>query len=120
MIGLVVWFAYSKGWIFANFQSIEAKKALTLIDNDDNITLLDVRTLEEYKQGHLPHAKVIPLQRLEESLNMLDKKKYIVVYCRTGSRSVSASRILEAHGFTPLNVKGGIIQLIGAGSQLVE
>jgi rhodanese-related sulfurtransferase len=49
-----------------------------------------------------------------------DKNKKIIVYCRTGSRSVSASRILEAHGFTPLNVKGGIIQLIGAKAELVQ
>jgi rhodanese-related sulfurtransferase len=49
-----------------------------------------------------------------------DKDKKIIVYCRTGSRSVTASRILEKNGFTPLNVKGGIIQLIGAGGTLVK
>lgn len=122
MVGLVFWFAYSKGWIYANFESIDAKKALYLLENDDNVTLLDVRTIEEYKSGHLPDATLIPVQSLSDNLGMLkqDKNKKIIVYCRTGSRSVSASRILEENGFTPLNVKGGIIQLIGAKADLVQ
>ena len=122
MAGLIFWFAYSKGWIFANFESIEAKQAIYLLENDDNVTLLDVRTIPEYKSGHLRDATLIPVQALSENLGMLkqDKDKKIIVYCRTGSRSVSASRILEENGFTPLNVKGGIIQLIGSGAELVK
>jgi len=122
MAGLLFWFAYSKGWIFANFQSIDAKQALYLLENDNNVTLLDVRTIPEYKSGHLRDATLIPVDALRENLGMLkrDKDKKIIVYCRTGSRSVTASRILEENGFTPLNVKGGIIQLIGAGGTLVK
>lgn len=122
MAGLVFWFAYSKGWILANFESIDAKQAIALLKNDENTTLLDVRTIQEYKEGHLPDAILIPVQALDKNLGMLkqDKNKKIIVYCATGSRSVSASRILEENGFTPLNVKGGIIQLIGAGAELVK
>jgi rhodanese-related sulfurtransferase len=122
MAGLLFWFAYSKGWIFANFESIDAKQAIHMLENDDNVTLLDVRTIQEYKSGHLRDATLIPVQALSKNLGMLkqDKNKKIIVYCRTGSRSVSASRILEEHGFTPLNVKGGIIQLIGAKAELVQ
>ncbi|WP_373030053.1 rhodanese-like domain-containing protein [Sulfurovum sp.] len=122
MAGLLFWFAYSKGWILANFESIDAKQAIHLLENDDNVTLLDVRTIQEYKSGHLRGATLIPVQALSKNLGMLkqDKDKKIIVYCRTGSRSVSASRILEENGFTPLNVKGGIIQLIGAGVDLVK
>ena len=122
MAGLVFWFAYSKGWILANFQSIDAKQAIYLLENDDNVTLLDVRTIQEFKSGHLRGATLIPVQALDENLGMLeqDKDKKIIVYCRTGSRSVSASRILEKNGFTPLNVKGGIIQLLGAKAELVK
>ena len=122
MAGLVFWFAYSKGWILANFQSIDAKQAIYLLENDDNVTLLDVRTIQEFKLGHLRGATLIPVQALDENLGMLkqDKDKKIIVYCRTGSRSVSASRILEKNGFTPLNVKGGIIQLLGAKAELVK
>lgn len=122
MAGILFWFAYSKGWILANFESIDAKQAIYLLENDDNVTLLDVRTIQEYKSGHLRDATLIPLQVLRENLDKLkqDKNKKIIVYCRTGSRSVSASRILEENGFTPLNVKGGIIQLIGAKAELVK
>jgi rhodanese-related sulfurtransferase len=122
MAGLIFWFAYSKGWIFANFESIDAKQAIHLLENDDNVTLLDVRTIQEFKSGHLRDATLIPVQALSKNLGMLkdSKDKKIIVYCRTGSRSVSASRILEKNGFTPLNVKGGIIQLIGAKAELVK
>jgi rhodanese-related sulfurtransferase len=122
MIGLLFWFSYSKGWILANFESIDAKQAIVLLESDDNVTLLDVRTIEEYKEGHLRDATLIPVGALSQNLGMLkqDKNKKILVYCRTGSRSVSASRILEENGFTPLNVKGGIIQLMGAGVEIVK
>ncbi|WP_295419301.1 rhodanese-like domain-containing protein [Sulfurovum sp.] len=122
MAGLVVYFAYSKGWIFANFESITAKQAQTLLENDQNVTLLDVRTIEEFKSGHLRDAKLIPLSELEDNLDKLkaDKNKKIIVYCRSGSRSVSASRILKENGFTPLNVKGGIIQLMGAKAEIIK
>ena len=122
MAALLFWFAYNKGWILANFESIDAKTAIILLENDDNVTLLDVRTIPEYKEGHLRDAKLIPLQTLSSKLSMLkeDKDKKIIVYCRSGSRSVSASRILEKNGFTPLNVKGGIIALMGAKAEIIK
>ncbi|HFQ61379.1 MAG TPA: rhodanese-like domain-containing protein [Epsilonproteobacteria bacterium] len=122
MAGILFWFAYSKGWILTNFQSIDAKQALQLLENDNNVSLLDVRTIAEYKEGHLRDATLIPVQALSQNLGMLkmDKNKKMIVYCRTGSRSVAASRILEENGFTPLNVKGGIIQLQAAGAEIIK
>ena len=122
MVGLVVWFAYSKGWILANFESIDAKQAYTLMENDDNVTLLDVRTIEEFKSHHIRDAKLIPLGNLENNLNKLksDKNKKILVYCQTGRRSVSASRILENNGFTPVNIEGGIIAMKHVGFEMVK
>lgn len=122
MLAMLFWFAYSKGWILTNFTSIDAKQAITLIENDDNITLLDVRTIAEYKEGHLRNATLIPVQALKQNLGMIkqDKNKKILVYCRTGNRSVSASRILEKHGFTPINIKGGILSLRNVGMEVVK
>ncbi len=122
MAGLLFWFAYTKGWILANFVSIDAKQAIVLLENDENVTLLDVRTIEEYKEGHLRDATLIPVHALADNLGMLkqDKNKKIIVYCQTGNRSVAASRILEKNGFTPLNVKGGIMKLTGVGVVLVK
>jgi len=122
MVGLVIYFAYSKGWILANFETITAQQARTLLENDKNVTLLDVRTVQEFKSGHLRDAKLIPLGELKKNLDKLeaDRNKRIIVYCRSGSRSVSASRILEEHGFVPLNVKNGIIGLMGMNMEIVK
>lgn len=123
MAGIIFWFAYSKGWIFANFDSIDAKQAIEMIEkDDDNITLLDVRTIGEFRTGHIKDARLIPVQELTENINMLegDKHKKILIYCRSGSRSVVASRILKDRGFTPINIKGGIISLMGAKAELTK
>jgi len=122
MAGLLFYIAYSKGWILANFESITPKQTQTLLVNDDNVTLLDVRTIEEYKNGHIRGATLIPLSQLEANLDKLttQKNKKIIVYCRSGNRSISASRILVKHGFTPLNVREGIIGLIGVNMEVVK
>ncbi len=102
---------YTKGIIFANFESVEPKVAYEMIESDDenNLTILDVRTPEEFKKdGHLVGAKLIPVDILAKNLHMLDKSKKILVYCRSGSRSVYAARLLANSGFTPLNLSGGI------------
>ena len=112
MAVLLFWLSYTKGWILTNFPSITKTEALALLSQDTNISLLDVRTVQEYKEGHLPDATLIPLDKLEANINKLSsvKKKKLIVYCRSGSRSMSASRILEKHGYTVLNLKGGISQ----------
>jgi len=122
MAGIAFWFAYSKGWILANFKSIDTKEAIYLIEHDNNVTVLDVRSIEEYKEGHLRNATLIPLPALAQNLGMLkqDKKKKILVYCRTGSRSVSASRILEDHGFHPINIKGGILAFMAQKTEIIK
>ena len=120
MAGLLLWYSYSKGWIFTNFESIDPKQAIIMLQNDDNVTLLDVRTIPEYKEGHLRDATLIPLDKLEENLAKLPKEKKILVYCRSGSRSIGASRILKRHGYTPVNIKGGIIGLSKTGVDIVK
>jgi len=122
MAGILAYFAYTKGWILADFKFISPKQAEILIDEDKNVTLLDVRTVNEFKEGHIRGATLIPLGKLEKNLNKLaaHKNTQIVVYCRSGSRSVAASRILKAHGFTPLNVKTGMIGLLGTDLEIVK
>ena len=122
MAGLFISFAYSKGWILADFEFVNAKQAIVRLADDSNITLLDVRTVKEYEEKHLKSAINIPVQKLDSSLNRLEKikSKPIMVYCRSGSRSIKASRILEKNGFTPLNVEGGIIELIRNDAEIVR
>jgi len=110
LVLLGVYVLYSKGYIMANFESVEPKVAYEMLENDNNLTLLDVRTPDEFKHdGHIAEAKLIPLGQLAQNLDMLDKSKKVLVYCRSGSRSVSASRILDNKGFTVINMSGGIL-----------
>ena len=109
MAGLALYFAYIKGWIFADFPSISAPQAYSMIREDENSTLLDVRTQAEYNYGHIKGAILIPLTQLKTSLDKLPKNKKIIVYCQTGNRSVTASRLLKKNGYSPINVKGGYL-----------
>jgi len=122
MAGIALYFSYTKGWILADFEFITAKQAQVLIDKDQNVTLLDVRTVDEFKTGHIRGATLIPVSKLEANLAKLkdSKNKQIVVYCRSGSRSIAASRILKANGFTPLNVQHGMIGLLGTDLEIVK
>jgi len=122
MAGIALYFSYTKGWILADFEFITAQQAQVLIEKDQNVTLLDVRTVDEFKEGHIRGATLIPVSKLEANLAKLkdSKNKQIVVYCRSGSRSVAASRILKANGFTPLNVKHGMIGLLGTDLEIVK
>lgn len=110
VVGIALILAYTKGWILTDFESLSAKQAYALLENDENITLLDVRTSEEFQEEHIEGALSIPLQVLNENLSTLQnvKDKKIIVYCHSGTRSVSASRLLAKNGFVPLNVEGGI------------
>ena len=122
MVLMVVWFAYTKGWIFADFETITPQQTLERIKKNPDMPIIDVRTPKEFQRGHLPGAILIPLDTLETNLDKLAayKKEPIIVYCRSGNRSVSASRILRTHGYTPLNVKNGIIGLIGSDAKIVK
>ena len=100
----------------------DAKEAYTLLQSDKEVVLLDVRTPEEFAQGHIEGSTLIPLQTLESNLTLLSdaKNKKIIVYCHSGNRSVAASRILVQNGFKPLNMKGGITAWTEAGFDLVR
>ena len=76
------------------------------LDKDDYI-LVDVRTENEYKKGHVDGAINIPVDELRERLHELDRSKTIVVYCRVGYRGYIADRILSQNGFRVLNITGG-------------
>ncbi len=72
-------------------------------------TLLDVRTLGEFRMGHLPGAVHLPLDEMRDRLDELDKNKPIYAYCRVGQRGYIAQRILMQHGFTVFNLSGGYL-----------
>ena len=83
-------------------------------ENKDYI-ILDVRTIEEYNEGHIPNAICIPNETIgEETVNELpNKEQLILIYCRSGNRSKQAAAKLEKLGYTNLIEFGGIIDWKG-------
>lgn len=77
----------------------------------DNIQLIDVRTAEEYFEGHIDeaqHMDILELEEFETQIQSLDKSKPIYLYCRSGNRSQKAAEILKKEGFIEINdLKGG-------------
>lgn len=92
----------------AGYKNVSQEEAKKLIDKKE-VTVLDVRTPEEFQQGHIPGATLIPVQILDGSLGELDKDTAYLVVCRSGNRSVQASDILTNNGFTQVyNMTGGM------------
>ncbi|KAJ3086927.1 hypothetical protein HK102_012160 [Quaeritorhiza haematococci] len=69
--------------------------------------LVDVRTNDEFKNGHVPNAIHIPLNDLRTRMNELDKAKPVHIYCAIGQRGYYATRLLRQHGYDAINVSGG-------------
>lgn len=85
--------------------------AATLAMNADDNMVLDVREDSEFKHGHIANAVHIPLSKLKQRMNELDKYRghTVVTYCRTGHRSNSAAALLRKQGFEKVhNLAGGI------------
>jgi len=92
----------------ASYKDIDNEAAKKLID-DNEVEVIDVRTLEEYAEGHIPEASLLPLQELEARISELDKEKSYLLVCRSGNRSSQAAQILIGKGFTNIyNLKAGM------------
>lgn len=94
--------------------SATAKEAIVYQTFADNVQVIDVRSDEEFKTGHLPKALHIPHTTILEGNGFadLDKSKPVVLYCRSGGRAQRAKDYLEAQGFTDVKNMGGISDLI--------
>jgi len=92
-----------------NYINIDVEKAHEMLEaNLEQVILLDVRTEGEYNAEYIPGAINIPLSDLESRIDELDSSKAIIVYCKTGSRSRTASETLAQRGFVVYNMEGGI------------
>jgi rhodanese-related sulfurtransferase len=86
-------------------------------------TLLDVRTVTEFNNGHIDGALNIPVDELRLRADELDKDKNIIIYCQVGLRGYIATRILNQRGFKVKNVTGGyksISTLKKSGSSILK
>ena len=80
----------------------------------DGAVLLDVRTPDEYRQGHIPGSKNVPLQSISKVAGVIDNKSTsIFVHCLSGARSRQAAAILKQMGYTNVKNIGGISAYAG-------
>ena len=91
--------------------NITAEEAKAIMDKEEGYVILDVRTQEEYDQGHIPGAIVISHEEIMEKAEevLTDKDQLILVYCRSGRRSKIAAEALVELGYTNIKEFGGII-----------
>lgn len=94
------------------YKDINSSELNNMIKNKEKFILLDVRTEEEYEENHIPNSLNIPLNNLnleiEDLLPYKDEK--VIIYCRSGRRSIMAALMLSDNNFKHLyNLKEGII-----------
>ena len=95
----------------AMYEQITPEEAKKIMDSGEEHIILDVREQEEYDQGHIPGAILIPYTEIEiKAEEMLhDKDKIILVYCRSGRRSKIAAESLSNLGYSNVKEFGGIM-----------
>ena len=91
--------------------NITAQEAKALMDTQTGYIILDTRTQEEYDEGHIPGAILIPYDEVAQKAEgvLTDKNQLILVYCRSGRRSKIAAQALVELGYTNIREFGGII-----------
>jgi rhodanese-related sulfurtransferase len=94
-----------------NYSKITAKEAKEMMEDNSSVTILDVRTEEEYNTGHIEGALLIPDTEISEKAEevLTDKSATILLYCRSGRRSALAAADLIELGYTNVYDFGGII-----------
>lgn len=116
VLALVIWgvFQFGSGSSFRQIGATEAYKLITNHKSDSDFVVLDVRTPEEYAQGHLPEKTPMNLDfyapDFRERLSRLDRGKTYLVYCRTGHRSGETVQMMRELGFRRVyDLEGGIV-----------
>ena len=105
-----------------NYENIDVQDFSALAD-EPNAVVLDVRTAEEFAEGHIEGAINIDQSQddfLEKVASLLPADNTIAVYCRSGRRSANAAGRLADGGYKCVNLKGGIIAWQGAGMPVVK
>jgi len=94
-----------------SYMRINAEKAKEMMENLEEFVLLDARTEEEFSEGHIPGAIVIPHDEIFEraEAEIPEKDVPVFVYCRSGNRSKTASKALFDLGYSEIYEFGGII-----------
>ena len=93
------------------YEQITAEEAKKIMDSGEDHIILDSREQDEFNEGHIPGAILIPYTEIENKAEKMlpDKNKLILVYCRSGRRSKIAAATLSRIGYTNIKEFGGII-----------
>ncbi len=93
------------------FEIITPEEAKNIMESGEDFVILDVREQDEFDEGHIPGAILIPYTEIEARAESLipDKDKQILVYCRSGRRSKIAAESLSKLGYSNIKEFGGII-----------
>lgn len=108
--------------IAASWADVGVDEFQTLIA-DPNVQLLDVRTQEEFDEGHISGAVLVDVNEsafVEKALALIDRQRPVAVYCRSGRRSARAASLLASQGLTVTNLNGGVIAWQDNGKTLVK
>ena len=95
----------------STYEQITAEQAKTIMDTEKDYVIIDARTEEEFDEGHIENAILIPEYEIKDRAEkeLPDKEQLILVYCRSGRRSKIASEELVKLGYTNVKEFGGII-----------
>lgn len=93
-----------------HYNQITQEEAMKMMEADDGHVIVDVRTMEEYLEGHIKDAICIPVETIGDNKpkQLPDLDQIILVYCRSGNRSKQASEQLLKIGYTYIYEFGGI------------
>lgn len=94
-------------------KEITPMEVAEMLKENDPIHLIDVREVEEVKEGKIPGAINIPLRLLEAKMPDLDKNIEYTMVCLSGGRSGRAAQFLESYGFKIVNMSGGMMSWNG-------
>ena len=94
---------------------VSMDEIVQIMNENSNYIILDVRTMQEYIEGHIPNAICIPNETISENIinKLPNKEQLILIYCRSGNRSKQAAQKLKNLGYTNLIEFGGIIDWAG-------
>ena len=103
--------------IFNLFSRKDINEGVVQYRKEDNAVLLDVRTGEEFSEGHIGHIEGslnLPIGEIDRAATLIpDKSVPIYVYCRSGNRSARAAAYLKGNGYASVYDIGGILSYKG-------
>lgn len=113
IVWLILLLAISAGCNHSNASqggfNMTTEEALSLWQAGEAV-IIDVRTPQEYQQGHIPDVPLIPLDQLETRLSEVPSDRRVLLICRSGRRSAQGTNLLRSKGFEQVyNIDGGML-----------